>query len=46
MKTTRGKQIGVIVYDKSLNYRAWINEYINRGYVVVICDGYATIHES
>lgn len=42
---TFGKQVGVIMYGAGLNVRAWADDFIRRGFVVVWRAGHATIHE-
>jgi len=41
-----GKQIGVIVYGGGIKARAYADDMVKRGFVVVWRDRYATIHEA
>jgi hypothetical protein len=40
-----GEQVGFFVYGGGINIRAFGNECISRGLIVVYRDGYATIHK-
>lgn len=41
-----GPQVAVVVFGGGLVWRAWVDEYLARGFAIVLCDGYARIHQT